>query len=122
MCSIKEVSLAFGMRRLLLPPPLPCIDMPEGDVEFQPADAPAQTAPPQQQAASSSSDFMYELFAPHPTTDDCETEAQQQVRKAMQERHAAPQAEKDEKKRKAEEAKNAERERKRQLVNSFVPK
>ena len=65
---------------------------------------------------------MNKLFAPRPATDDCETEAQKQVRKAMKELHAAPQAEKDEKKRKAEEAKNAERERKRQFVNSLIAK
>ena len=101
----------------------PCIDMPDGDVEFQPAEDPVQTAPPPQQAASSSSNFMDELFAPRPTTDDYETEAQLQARKVMQELHAAPQAEKEEKKRKAEdEVKNAERERKRQFVNSLVAK
>ena len=95
----------------------PNIEMPDGDVVFQkPEDEPPK-APPVH-AAASSSDFMDDLFAPRPTTDNYETKEQKKARQLMLELKAK----KAEQKRKADDQTKAEREEKRQFVNSLVAK
>ena len=61
---------------------------------------------------------MDDLFAPRPAMDDYETKEQKKARQLMLEL----QAKKAEQKRKADDQTQAEREKKRQFVNSLVAK
>ena len=93
----------------------PSIDMPDGDIEFQEPDEEVP-APPPTRPATSTADFMDDLVASRPETEDYETEEQKKARALMLEMKER----KAEQKRKADDDQDGKREAKRQHVNSLL--